>query len=90
MTLFLNEPELICLQTIKWFQVLVSDTISFISRQLNSFKFRKWFHIYIWPMDGTLTGSITTSQSGPGSNGNEVVLHILENFTAEASPSDAV
>ena len=27
-------------------------------------------------MDGTLTGTTTLSQSGPGSNGNEGVVHI--------------
>ena len=30
------------------------------------------------------------SQSGPGSNGNEGVLHIPESSKAEASPSDTV
>ena len=32
----------------------------------------------IWPIDRTLSGAITPGQSGPGSDGNEEVLHILE------------
>ena len=35
---FLNEPEFICLHTVKWFQVLLSNTDSFIYTQLNGFK----------------------------------------------------
>ena len=30
----------------------------------------------IWFLDKTLSGAITADQSGPGSNGNEGVLHI--------------
>ena len=30
----------------------------------------------IWLKDRTLTGTSTLTQSGPGSNGNEGVLHI--------------
>ena len=29
----------------------------------------------IWPIDGTLTVTIILGQKGPGSNGNEQVLH---------------
>ena len=36
----------------------------------------------------TLTGTITPGQSGPGSNGDETVLHIPPNSKTEASPSD--
>ena len=32
----------------------------------------------IWPIDVTLTSIITPGQSRPGSNGNEVVLYILQ------------
>ena len=32
----------------------------------------------------------TSNQSGPGSNGNERVLHIPQSSRTEASPTDAV
>ena len=35
----LNKPELICLHKVKWFQVLQSNTNSFIFTQLNGFKY---------------------------------------------------
>ena len=38
-TLFLNEPELICFHTVKWCQVLLSNTNSFICTQFNDFKY---------------------------------------------------
>ena len=43
----------------------------------------------IWPIDRTLSGATTLGQSGPGSDGNEGVLHIPQssNITG-ASPSD--
>ena len=44
--------------------------------------------MYIWLIDGILTG--TTTYSGPGSNGNECVLYTYQIFWTEASPSDAV
>ena len=45
----------------------------------------------IWPMDRTLLGATTTSQSGPGSDGNEGVLHISQSFSITgASPSDCL
>ena len=37
-----------------------------------------------------LTGTTTVSQSGPGSNGNEVVLYIPQIFRTSASSSNAV
>ena len=40
--------------------------------------------------DGTLTGTITPGQSGPGSNSNEKVLYILQSSKTGASPPDAV
>ena len=43
----------------------------------------------IWPIDKTLSGATTLGQSGPGSNGNEGVLHIPQSSSiTEASPSD--
>ena len=41
-------------------------------------------------MDGTLTDSTTLCQSGSGNNGNEGVLHVLQNPKSGASPLDAV
>ena len=38
-TLFLNESELICLHTVKWSQVLLPNTYSFVWTQLNGFKY---------------------------------------------------
>ena len=45
-----------------WFQVLLFSTNNFQNRS-------------IWARDGILTGTITSSQSGPGSNCHESVLH---------------
>ena len=41
-------------------------------------------------MDETLTGTTTSSQSGPGSNVNEGILYIPQSSGTEASTSDAV
>ena len=45
--------------------------------------------ISIWPIDRTLSGATISSKSGPGRDGNERVLHILQKsgFTV-TSPSD--
>ena len=48
--------------------------------QLNSFNNCNTSHLYrncsIWLIDRTQSGATTQGQSGPGSNGNERVLHI--------------
>ena len=36
---FTNEPELIFLHTVKWFQVLISDINSSMNTLLNAFKY---------------------------------------------------
>ena len=42
----------------------------------------------IWPIDRTLSGTATPGQNGPGSNGNEEVLHIPQSSSiTRASPS---
>ena len=41
-------------------------------------------------MNGTLIGTTSLGQSGPGGNGNEGVLHTSQILRTEASPSDAV
>ena len=51
--------------------------ISIISLQLNGFVYSKWLNSSIWPIDRTLTGTTTSAQNEPGSNGNEKELHIL-------------
>ena len=35
---------------------------------------------FIWPIDRTLSGATTLGQSGPGSDGNEGVLHIPQSY----------
>ena len=47
-------------------------------------------HKFIWPIDGTLIVITTPSQSGPGSNNNEVVIHTIQIFRSGISTSDAV
>ena len=59
---------------------------SFVCTQSNGFKSRKWLNISIWLIDGTLTGTTTLGQSGPGNNGNKGVLHILQSSRTEVSP----
>ena len=45
----------------------------------------------IQPIDRALSGATTPGQSGPGSNGNEGVLHIPQSSsTAGTSPSDCL
>ena len=42
-----------------------------------------------WPKDRTLSDATTPGQSGPGSNGNQGMLHILQSSgITETSPSD--
>ena len=53
------------------------------------FKYIKWFNSSFWPTDGTLSGTSTPDESGPGGNGNEQVLHIPQSSRAWASLSDA-
>ena len=40
---------------------------SFVSTQLNGFKYRKWLNGSIWLIDWILTGTIALGQSGCGS-----------------------
>ena len=69
--LFLNELQLICLHIVKWFQVLLLTQI-IPHKRLNS---------SIGSINRTLTVTTTPSQSGPGSNGNEGVLHIFQDLS---------
>ena len=106
--MFLNEPKLILLHTIKWFQVLLCITNnsikhqSFVYTQLNvktiQFSISHFFlctqfkyQSSIWPIDRTLSGATTPSQSGSESDGNEGVLHIPQNSSiTRASLSDCL
>ena len=50
-----------------------------------------WYTVYsIWRIDRTLSGTTTTGQSGPGSNGNKGVLCISQISKAGAWPSDSL
>ena len=40
----------------------------------------------IWPIDKILSGATTLGSSGPGSDGNEGVLHILQSSSITAAP----
>ena len=65
----------ICLHTVIWFQVFLSNTNNFLNRS-------------IWPTDGTLTDTSTPSQNGPGSNGDEGIVHIPQSFRTGTSLPD--
>ena len=61
----------------RWYYFWSSQT-SFVCILLNGFKYSKLLYISIWLIDGTLAGTTTQGQSGPRSNDNEGVLHILQ------------
>ena len=71
--------SLFCTQ-VKWFQVLLYNGHNLTSVIC--------LHIVcsVWP----LSGATTLSQSGPGSNGNERILHILQISKTGALPSDGL
>ena len=50
----------------------------------------KWLNISSWPIEGTLTGTTTPTQTGPDGNGNEVVLYISESSRTCAYLSDVL
>ena len=67
-------------------QTVLFQTIQFIIIHLFS---RFKCHSSIWLIDRAQSGCTTRRLSGPGSDGNEVVLRILQNSRiSEASPSD--
>ena len=94
--LFLNDPELICLHTVKGCQVLIYKTDnlvwhqSFIYVKLNCFKCSKWSNSFIWPIDGTLTGCATVNKIGPYSNGNEKLLYASQSPRTGALSSNTI
>ena len=50
----------------------------------------KWWNSSIWPKDGTLTGTTSLGQDGPGSNGNEGILPILQSSRIVTLPSNDI
>ena len=51
----------------------------------------KWLNSFILPIDGTLIGTTTSSQSGPGNNDNEEILHIPQSSSLiRAPPSNSL
>ena len=62
-TLFLNEPELICLHTFKWFQLLPSNTNTFICAQLNGFKYHRLTLLVLFAHRNTWNRLTYTSNS---------------------------
>ena len=52
-----------------------------------SIEYKKFLNWSIWPIDRNLTGTTTLSQSGPGSNGKDGALHILQISKTETSSS---
>ena len=65
---------------VKWFSVMQSNNNNSIRTQMVSS-----INSSSWPMDGTLTG-----QSGSGSNGNEVIRHILQSSRTGTSTLDSL
>ena len=80
----LNKPELILLQTVKWFQVLLYNSHNLISIIC--------LHTvcFIWLIDGTLSDGPTPGQSEPESDGNEGAPHILPISQAGHLSSDGL
>ena len=78
---------IICLHTVKWFQVLLSNICNSVYQvflsNTNNLHTALWFQTtndnnsmemirqFIWPRDGTLTSTIPLGKRGPESNGNE-------------------
>ena len=46
--------------------------------------------LFFLPIEKTLSVAATPDKSGPGSNGNEGILHIPKSFRAGASPSNGL
>ena len=82
---------IICLHTIKQFQVLLFSISNFIYEvflsninnfhttvwfQTTNIENNKWLNSSIRPIDGTLIGTTVPGQSGSESEGNEGILHI--------------
>ena len=73
------------LHTVKWFQVLLYN-----SHNLTSVICLHTQFVQFDPIDRTLSGATTQGQCGPGSNGNEEVLHIPQISKAGTPPLDSL
>ena len=84
------ETELICLYTVKWFKLLLSNTnnLMLIICLYTGKCCCKWLNSSIWLIYRILAGTTTLDQSRPGSN--EGVLLIPQSSRTEASPSDGL
>ena len=71
---------------------LNDQTVLFITIQFNLSLLSVYMsNSFIWSIDRTLSGATTSGQSGPGSNGNEGVLHIHKSYSITgASPSNCL
>ena len=56
---------------------------------INGFKYSELINSSFWPIEKTVTGTPTTDQSGPESNGNDGVLHIPQSYRSRVSGSEA-
>ena len=93
---------IIHLHTVKWFQVLLCITNnsikqSFVYTQLNDqtvlfqsiqFSISHLFAHSLYVKQRTLSSATIPGHSGPESNGNEGVFHILQSFRTGAVPLD--
>ena len=69
-------------------QTVLFQTIQFSIGHLFALSLKVSF---IWPIDRILSCTTTPGQSGPGSDGNEKVLHILQRSSITGvSPSDGL
>ena len=75
--------ESVAIKQIKAGALYETNNITFIG-----FKFRKWLHISIWPIDKTLRGTTNPGKCWPGSNNNEGVPYIPQWSRTGASPSN--
>ena len=57
---------------------------------ISHIEFKIFANRSIWPTDGTLTGTTTLGQNGPGINDNEGVIYTLRRSRNGASPLGSV
>ena len=89
---YFHQILLICLHTVKWFQILLCISNNSIKHQpfvytllneqtilFQTIQFNLSFDISIWPIDRTLSDVTTLGLIGSGNDSNEGVLHIPQN-----------
>ena len=72
------------------FYFILSYFIYFFFFAHGPIEYEQFLNRCIWPIDGTLTSTITPCQSGPGNNGSKEIFYTPQRHSAVASPSDAV